>query len=52
MRDVERQNAKVTVISTEHEAGSKLLSLGSIVALLRFPIYHNSNNTSQQTTNP
>jgi len=41
MRDAERQNAKVTVISTEHEAGSKLLSLGSIVALLRFPIYHN-----------
>ncbi|MDR0318827.1 MAG: mRNA surveillance protein pelota [Nitrososphaerota archaeon] len=40
MRDVERQNAKITVISTEHEAGSKLLSLGGIVALLRFPIYH------------
>jgi len=40
MREVERQNAKVTVISTEHEAGSKLLSLGGIVALLRFPIYH------------
>ena len=41
MRDVERQNAKVTVISTEHEAGSKLLSLSGIVALLRFTIYHN-----------
>jgi protein pelota len=40
MRDVERQNAKVTVISTEHEAGSKLLSLGGMAALLRFPIYH------------
>jgi protein pelota len=40
MRDVERQNAKVVVISTEHEAGSKLLSLGGLVALLRFPIYH------------
>jgi protein pelota len=39
MRDVERQNAKVTVISTEHEAGSKLLSLGGMAALLRFPIY-------------
>jgi protein pelota len=46
MRDVERQNAKVTVISTEHEAGSKLLSLSGIIALLRFPIYHNT------TTNP
>ncbi|MGD6808841.1 MAG: mRNA surveillance protein pelota [Candidatus Bathyarchaeia archaeon] len=42
MRDVERQNAKVTVISTEHEAGSKLLSLGGLAALLRFPIYHAS----------
>jgi protein pelota len=40
MRDVERQNAKITVVSTEHEAGSKLLSLGGIVTLLRFPIYH------------
>lgn len=40
MRDVERQNAKVTVISTEHEAGSKLLSLGGLAALLRFPLYH------------
>ena len=40
MRDVEKQNAKVTVLSTEHEAGSKLLSLGGLTALLRFPIYH------------
>jgi len=40
MRDVERLNAKVTVISTEHEAGSKLLALGGMAALLRFPIYH------------
>ncbi len=38
MRDVEKRNASVTVISTEHEAGSKLLSLGGIAALLRFPI--------------
>lgn len=44
MRDVERQNAKITVISTEHEAGSKLLSLGGIVALLRFQIYHTPKN--------
>jgi stalled ribosome rescue protein Dom34 len=29
----------VTVVSTEHEAGSKLLALGGIAALLRFPIY-------------
>jgi stalled ribosome rescue protein Dom34 len=44
MRDVEKQNAKTTVISTEHEAGSKLLSLGGIVALLRFQIYHTPKN--------
>jgi protein pelota len=44
MHDVEKQNAKINVISTEHEAGSKLLSLGGIVALLRFQIYHAPKN--------
>jgi protein pelota len=39
MHQVERRNASVTVVSTEHEAGFKLLSLGGIAALLRFPIY-------------
>jgi protein pelota len=39
MHQVEKRNATITVVSTEHEAGSKLLSLGGIVALLRFPIY-------------
>jgi protein pelota len=39
MRDVEKRQAKITVISTEHEAGYKLVSLGGIAALLRFPIY-------------
>ena len=39
MRDVEKRRANVTVVSTEHEAGSKLLSLGGIAALLRFPLY-------------
>jgi protein pelota len=42
MHQVERCNAKITVVSTEHEAGAKLLSLGGIVALLRFPIYKDS----------
>lgn len=42
MREVEKRNASITVISTEHEAGSKLLSLGGIAALLRFPIYNDS----------
>jgi protein pelota len=39
MREVERRRANVTVISTEHEAGAKLLSLGGVAALLRFPIF-------------
>ena len=45
MRQVEKRNAAITVVSTEHEAGSKLLSLGGIVALLRYPIY--TENASQ-----
>jgi protein pelota len=36
MRNVEAKGGQVTVISTEHEAGEKLQSLGSIAALLRF----------------
>jgi protein pelota len=39
MREVEHRQGKVTVVSTEHEAGSKLLALGGIAALLRFPLY-------------
>jgi protein pelota len=39
MREVEKHNATITVISTEHEAGATLLALGGIAALLRFPIY-------------
>jgi protein pelota len=42
MRETEKRNAKVTVISTEHEAGAKLLSLGGIAALLRFPLYRDT----------
>jgi protein pelota len=38
MQEVERRNGKVTVVSTEHEAGAKLLALGGIAALLRFPL--------------
>lgn len=37
--EVEKQKGKVSIISTEHEGGTKLLSLGGIVALLRFPLY-------------
>jgi protein pelota len=38
MRTVEERGGAITVISTEHEAGAKLLSLGGIAALLRFPL--------------
>jgi len=38
MRNVEAKGGQVTVISTEHEAGAKLQSLGGIAAFLRFPI--------------
>ena len=37
MHEVEHRNGTITVISTEHEAGTKLTALGNIVALLRFP---------------
>jgi len=38
MRSVEDKAGRVVIISTEHEAGTKLNSLGGIAALLRFPI--------------
>lgn len=46
MRGVERRQANITVISTEHEAGAKLLALGGIAALLRFAIYKDTVNQS------
>ena len=38
MREVEQRRGSITVVSTEHEGGAKLLALSGIVALLRFPI--------------
>ncbi len=38
MREVEQKGGQVNVISTEHEAGEKLLGLGGIAALLRYQI--------------
>ena len=38
MRNVEEKRGEIIVLSVEHEAGEKLLSLGGIAALLRFPI--------------
>lgn len=38
MREAEEKGGQITVISTEHEAGTQLLSLGGVAALLRFPL--------------
>lgn len=38
MGDVETKKGQITIISTEHEAGKALLSLGGVAALLRFPL--------------
>jgi protein pelota len=38
IRNVEEARGDVMVLSTEHEAGTKLLSLGGVAALLRFPL--------------
>jgi len=38
MKTVEQKGGKVMIVSTEHEAGAKLLALGGIAALLRFAL--------------
>jgi protein pelota len=38
MKEVEEKGGPIMVISTEHEAGTELLSLGGVAALLRFPL--------------
>jgi len=38
MHGVETKSGKVVVVSVEHEAGQKLLALGGVAALLRFPV--------------
>jgi protein pelota len=37
MKEVEQKNGQIAIISTEHEAGAKLIALGGIGALLRYP---------------
>lgn len=37
-REVEERGGQVVIISTEHEAGAKLVALGGVAALLRFPL--------------
>jgi protein pelota len=39
MKSVEQKSGDIIVISTEHEAGAKLVALGGIAALLRFALY-------------
>jgi protein pelota len=39
MRDVEQKGGSIIVVSTEHEAGAKLMALGGIAALLRFALH-------------
>ena len=38
MKEVEEKGGQIMVISAEHEAGTQLLSLGGVAALLRFPL--------------
>jgi len=38
MRNIEEKRGEIIVLSVEHEAGAKLLSLGGVAALLRFPM--------------
>jgi protein pelota len=38
MKEVEDKGGKVVIVSAEHEAGRKLMALGGLAAILRFPI--------------
>ncbi len=38
LREVEQRGGEIFVVSTEHEAGAKLVALSGAAALLRFPI--------------
>jgi len=38
IKTVEDTRGEIMILSTEHEAGTKLLSLGGVAALLRFPL--------------
>jgi len=39
MRSVEQKRGNIIVVSSEHEAGAKLMALGGIAALLRFALH-------------
>lgn len=40
MKDVEKKGGTIIVVSTEHEAGTKLIALSGIAAILRFPLLY------------
>jgi len=39
MKSVEQKHGSIIIVSTEHEAGEKLMALGGVAALLRFPLH-------------
>jgi protein pelota len=42
IKKVEETGGRIDIVSTEHEAGKKLISLGGIGALLRYPLFLHS----------
>ncbi|MEM3730469.1 MAG: mRNA surveillance protein pelota [Candidatus Bathyarchaeia archaeon] len=40
MKSVEQKGGSLMVVSTEHEAGAKLMALGGVAAILRFSMQH------------
>jgi protein pelota len=42
MKEVEQKGGGIVLVSTEHEAGAKLVALGGIAAVLRFPLHYTS----------
>ena len=39
MKEVEQKGGRIVIVSTEHEAGTELLALSGITAILRFSLY-------------
>lgn len=40
MKAVEQKGGNIVIVSTEHEAGAKLIALGGLATFLRFPLRH------------
>ena len=39
LNSVEKRRGEITVVSSRHEGGQKLLGLGGVAAILRFPTH-------------